>query len=86
MSLIPAGCIAGVSVYVTLALIEATDHMAVLPESVGIVLLLCGLGFLIYRDTTPERDHVAHRWEMVLLIGCITLFFVYAGLRTGGFL
>gem|GEM_PF-1620872 len=86
MSLIQAGGIGAVAVYVTLALIEVTEHELILPESAGIVILLIGFGLLIYGNTKKETEIVVKRTEMLLLPGCIILFVLYAALRTGGFL
>ena len=84
MSLIRACVIVGVALYCTLALIEYTDHMFVLPESAGIIILLVGLGLLIHYNTTEETEMRVERTETIILTGCIMLFALYAILRTGG--
>lgn len=84
MSLIRACVIVGVAIYCTLACIEYTDHMFVLPESAGIIILLVGLGFLIHYNRTEETEEKTERTETIILTGCIMLFALYAVLRTGG--
>jgi len=80
MNLIQKGITIGAVFYIVVALIQMSEHVLILPEGVGIAVLLTIAGAI----TWIQDESRLKRLEMNLLWLCILTFGIYAALRYGG--
>jgi len=80
MNLIQKGITIGAVFYIAVALIQMSESSLILPECVGIAVLLTIAGAI----TWIQDESGLKRLEMNLLWLCILTFGIYAILRYGG--